>query len=136
MYIQGIGAAELAKATEKKSKKTGTSGFAGLLSAGESDTQTQEAAASGGVNPLFFLQEVNEDEPRKREAVKQGFDAIKYLDNIRMGLLTGKLSETTLTGLDAVLQKFRKDFTDPKLSQILDDIELRSKIELAKLLRN
>jgi hypothetical protein len=133
MYISGLGVIEKNR-EKKKSAKTSAGGFSELIS----DTQIEESGAANtpavsSTSSLFFLQEVGDEAKQKKEAVAQGFDAIKYLDDIRAGLLMGTLSKDTIAGLETILERFRKNFSDPKLSEIIDEIELRAKVEIAKL---
>mgnify|MGYP002827045339 CR=1 FL=1 len=54
------------------------------------------------------------------------------LDEIRAGLLTGKINSHSLEQLLAQVRSRSQDFTDPKLREILAEIELRAAEELAK----
>jgi len=136
MYINGLGAIDKSR-EKKKAYQKGASGFSELVSNSDvEDSQASNAPAVSGTSSLFFLQEVGDDGPQKKGVVKRGFDVIKYLDNIRVGLLCGTLSKDTIIGLEPLLEKFKKNFSDPKLSQIIDEIDLRAKVEIAKLNRN
>ncbi len=137
MYIAGLGATGASDTTKKKPAKKGVGGFSDLLSASEvEESSTSGTSSVSSTSQLLFMQEVDDEEFQKKQAVTQGFDALKYLDNIRMGLLCGTLSKDALIGLESVIEKFRKNFSDPQLSNILDEIELRAKVEIAKLIRN
>jgi hypothetical protein len=50
-----------------------------------------------------------------------------------MGLLLGEIPKSNLEELSKVLKVARENSVDAKLLEIIDDIELRAKIELAKL---
>ena len=63
----------------------------------------------------------------------QGEDLLDELDQIRIGLLTGSLPRATLERLAARVEAKRHRVDDPSLIQILDEIELRAAVELAKL---
>lgn len=137
MYIIGAGAASGAEQLKKKTAKKGVGGFSELLSDSEiEEAQTASSAGVSSTSSLLFMQEVSDDEYQRKEAVNKGFDALKYLDNIRIGLLCGTLSKDTIMGLERLLQNFRKNFNDPQLSNIIDEIELRARVEIAKLERN
>jgi hypothetical protein len=58
---------------------------------------------------------------------------IDGLDDIRQGLLIGSIPRSKLTALVKVVREERDQAEDPKLSAILDEIELRAAVELAKL---
>lgn len=55
------------------------------------------------------------------------------LDQVRDGLLAGGIPRVTLNRLANAVTKRRENFTDPKLQTVLDEIELRAHVELAKL---
>lgn len=50
-----------------------------------------------------------------------------------MGLLVGHVSKERLQDLLAMVRQRQEQFTDPRLGQVLADIELRAEVELAKL---
>ena len=135
MYITGTGLIDKSQ-LKKKATKTGASGFSELLSDSEiEEVQTSPTTSINSANQLLFMQEVDDKESLRREAVNHAFDAIKYLDTIKMGLLTGALSKDMLLNLEASLQRMKRNFNDPHLSEIIDEIELRAKVEIAKLER-
>jgi hypothetical protein len=136
MYITGLGVIDKSR-EKKKAAKTGAAGFSELVSNSEiEDAQLASTPAVGSTSSLFFLQEIGDDAQQRREFVTQGFDALKYLDSIKIGLLYGTLSRDTLISLESLLGRFKKNFPDPKLSQVIEEIELRAKVEIAKLDRN
>lgn len=137
MYITGTTPSGESKVISKKAIKPGSGGFSGLLSSGDvEEASTHTTSGVSSLNSLLFMQEVGDEEYQRKEAVKHGFDVLKYLDNIRINLLCGTLSKETIFGLDSVLQKIRKNFNDPHLSKIIDEIELRAMVEIAKLESN
>lgn len=66
-------------------------------------------------------------------APRRGFDLLDRLDEIRMGLLMGTIPTDRLNNLLRLVRGSRDGAMDPKLNAILDDIELRAMVELAKL---
>ena len=137
MKIAGNGGVRT-PATRKASAKGG-SGQAFSVSGGASAAATETAApvtttsSVAVVDALLAIQEVpNEREGRKR-AIKRGRDMLDVLDDIRMGLLTGSVPRARLLQLVKLVDDRGDTFTDPRLSQILDEIELRARVELAKL---
>ena len=129
-------------ATGKKKGVSGTPGgeFLGLLSANETESAgapppVGDAPAVSSMDALLTLQEMPEDEIRKRRAVEQSKGTLEALETLRHALLTGSIPEHLLHTLTKVvaLQKQRVD--DPKLKSVIEDIELRAAVELAKLER-
>ena len=64
---------------------------------------------------------------------KRAEDILDKLDELRVGLLMGSISRDRLESLDRLVQEHRGQVSDPRLSEILDEIELRARVELAKL---
>jgi len=95
--------------------------------------QVASTASLSGVDALLALQGVASPAGERQKAVRRGRDMLDMLDEIRRGLLEGVVSESTLNRLAALANTQREDFVDPGLSQVLDDIDLRARVELAKL---
>ena len=85
------------------------------------------------VTSLIALQEVPDALAGRAKAARRGRDMLDLLDEVRDGLLSGAVSRATLTRLVALVQIKREEFVDPGLSAVLDEIELRARVELAKL---
>jgi hypothetical protein len=109
--------------------------FAGHLS----PTEEQASAPSVGISStpaidaLLSLQEVPEDPRRRRRAMQRGLDLLDRLDDIRIALLSGGLPQEQLQRLAEALKGRKEPVADPRLAQILDEIEIRAAVELAKL---
>ena len=84
------------------------------------------------IDSLIALQEVPDSVTGRAKAAKRGRDMLDLLEDIRDGLLTGGISRTTLTRLLQLVNVKREEFVDPGLAGLLDDIELRARVELAK----
>jgi hypothetical protein len=93
----------------------------------------QSVAAVGGAIGLLGAQEVSEDDIKKRRAVKKGRLTLDALSNLRDALLMGSLPLSTLKQLEKIVAEERGTTNDPLLNSILDDIEVRAAVELAKL---
>jgi hypothetical protein len=111
---------------------TGASSFADILSA-EPTATTASSAPVGTVGGLLALQEVSGEGARRRQATARGADLLDRLDDLRMGLLAGTLSGAKLAGLTRMVRSARLAVSDPALQEVLDEIELRAEVELAKL---
>jgi len=87
------------------------------------------------VDSLLAVQEADPDGRRSsREEQARGEDLLARLERLRDGLLLGAIPESELRGLaQTIKQTKERNFTDPRLSEILDEIELRARVELAKL---
>ena len=85
------------------------------------------------MDALLSVQEVSDStKGRTRGAVRAQL-MIDGLDEIRQGLLMGAIPKSKLAALVEVVREERDHADDPKLSALLDEIELRAAVELAKL---
>jgi hypothetical protein len=98
--------------------------------------QPQSAAFAlrtvGGIDALIALQGIEDPAERRRRAVKHGRRALDALDELKLGLLSGTLGQTTLLQLKAVATDLKDGSGDQRLDQVLGEIELRVAVELAK----
>lgn len=74
-----------------------------------------------------------QDGGKKRRAVSHGNDILDRLEDLRAAILTGAVSKSKLIELAQMLREKREAGLDDELNAILDDIELRAEVELAKL---
>lgn len=112
---------------------SGDSRFAEALT-GETSTNAANAPQTvTTVDNLFVLQEVATDLGGRRRAVHRGNTLLDRLDDIRVGLLTGSLPRGQLEALRHLAREHVELNDDPQLAAILDEIELRVAVELAKL---
>ncbi len=68
----------------------------------------------------------------KRRAIRRGGDMLAILDEIKLALLAGQLPKAKLSRLVSVVERQQGAFSDPQLREVLDQIELRARVELAK----
>lgn len=130
-----------AKGVRKTSTVSGA-GFAEALSAAEAAMGVggvdatdgiNSVAAISGVGALLGAQEVSEQEIRRKRSIKRAGLTIGALEQLRDALLIGTLPVSTLTRLETIIAEERQNTDDPVLQGILDEIELRAAVELAKL---
>jgi hypothetical protein len=89
-------------------------------------------AVPAAVDGLFALQEVPDALTGRRRAVARGTALLDRLEELRLALLTGVVSPEGLGELARQLRDARPTIEDPALGGVLDDIELRVAVELAK----
>ena len=118
-------------------RAVGDKSFSSLLT-GETSEASEAAAArasSGvGLEGILALQEVDDATIGRRKARKHGETLLDRLDEIRHGLILGTIPRSQLNDMKTMIQR-QRDFAidDPRLAAIIDDIELRVLVELAKL---
>lgn len=86
-----------------------------------------------GVEALLALQDVGSPLERKRRAVRRAGRILEVLDDIKISLLQGDLSGAELDRLRRAVRDERAATEDPLLEVVLDEIELRAAVEVAKL---
>jgi hypothetical protein len=106
--------------------------FASHLSA-EPTPAAVETAAPLAANPLLSLQEVADATAGRSRARARGEAMLDRLDEIRLGLLSGGVPKERLVELSRLARTRRGEVDDPRLVEVLDEIELRAEVELAKL---
>lgn len=87
--------------------------------------------AAAGIDALLALQAVDGPLTGRRKAVRRGASLLDMLDEIKTDLLIGRVSAERLDRLTATLSEMREQ-SMPGLDSLLDDIELRVRVELAK----
>jgi len=89
----------------------------------------------GGLTAVLAVQESPDQLTRRarRRAQERADEILDHLDEIRIGLLLGTIPASRLAGLASLVRAKREQVDDPRLDQILDEIELRAAVELAKL---
>jgi Class II flagellar assembly regulator len=128
-----VGAATGARRTDRAgSARPGE--FSKLLEQPESTSSVSASTGIGSVDALLAAQSVEASgEEERRQARQHGTDILDRLDEIRHGLLMGTLSRSQLLNLAALVRGRRNAILDPKLRELMDEIELRAEVEIAKL---
>jgi len=87
-----------------------------------------------GVDALLSLQEVDDSTARQGDARAQrwGADLLDRLDLLRLGILSGGIPRADLERIASLVGAQRQRATDPRLAEVLGEIELRARVELAK----
>ena len=121
------------------SSSTGSGAFAKALSDAQPAHGPQMPVSVGftDMNTVLALQEAP-DATRgraKQRAKQRGSLMLDQLEEIQMGLLFGTIPMAKLEQLAQLVRAKREQIDDPKLLAILDEIELRAAVELAKLSR-
>ena len=125
---------------DKKVKKTNDHFVEQLkgTSSSEETSPTKENVGVAPVDSVLTLQEVPDTIDKRSRAMYRdyGRDLLERLDQLRIGILAGVFSKERLAELAHKLRERQKKTDDPKLNEIIKEIELRAEVELAKLTRN
>lgn len=152
MKVDGPGKTNATTGAKKAgaAKRSGGASFASSLNSSDgSDSVEKTAAASGGmvgaVDALIALQEVEEPDrteaddalsgDREQRARQWGRDMLDGLEEIRVGLLLGRIPTDRLNEIAKAASQGKTKSNDPRLAAILEEIEVRALVELAKLQR-
>ncbi len=139
MKVEGPGKSSGVKGAGKTTGKpaaTGSSAFSGLL---ETDGVAGESAiaATAPATPLDALLALQgldgaNGEENARRAKRRGLELLDTLEQIRIDLLVGGVPQTRLDRLQQMVTAQRENVMDPQLQAVLDEIDLRVQVELAK----
>jgi hypothetical protein len=88
-------------------------------------------AATSGIDALLALQAVEDPTLAKKKALRRGNALLDALETIKADLLIGQVSEGRLNQVMVLIGQARERNL-PGLDGVLDDIELRARVELAK----
>ncbi len=124
----------------KRAGGTGSAGgasFSSYLKGPETSTGgVTGAAPMAALDATLMLQAVDADGHNKQErrrAARRGSGLLDKLEDIRDGMLMGRIPVDRLHGLAQMLRQERMMVADPQLAELIGEIELRCEVELAKL---
>ena len=90
-------------------------------------------AGIAGVGALLAAQYEDDITEKRRRARRRADDLLDQLDGIKLATLQGTVTRMDVARLSQSLRDVRDQVDDPELESILDAIELRAEVELAKL---
>ena len=117
-------------------RRAAGAGFAlqsGSASGATESSVTLGVSALGSVDALIALQEIDGPLGRRRRAVPRAGRLLDELESLKLSLLEGQIDPGGLRRLSAVVREQRETTSDPGLEAVLDQIETRAAVELAKL---
>jgi hypothetical protein len=133
MEIKGTGRIETSAIRRKPATANGGGGFT-VSDVGE--THAHIVAGPGPIaalDSILALQDMGNPTEGRSKGLAHGEQLLAILDSVRDGLLAGGIPRATLNRLAVAVTRRHDVFADPKLQDVLDQIELRAHVELAKL---
>ena len=126
---------------KKKSVKnaTGDGTFGAMVdAAGDGADEATGASLSSniaGVDALLIAQAAEDStEKQSRQRMKQrAGDILEKLQDLKTAIVMGNVTVGHMISIADVIATHRESVSDPELSVILDEIDLRAHVELAKL---
>lgn len=121
----------------KGRKASGSTSSGETFSTGQADAgaRAQSAAppqAAAEMDAILALQSVDDPVLAKRRAVRHGNMLLDTLEEVKTDLLIGQVSEGRLNRMMALVSRARQS-AQPDLEALISDIELRVRVELAKM---
>jgi Class II flagellar assembly regulator len=113
--------------------RSGAGGFAAELSSAPGGAAASGAGPADTIQALLSVQEVPDATSPAKRAARRGEDLLDRLEELQQALLVGALPRERLVQLAQLVRTRRDHAADPRLASILDEIELRCRVELAKL---
>ena len=123
----------------ERSQKSASGKFAKEVSRqGDSVDPVSGAAPAQAVDALLAIQEVDDATTGQGNARARQWatDVLDRLEGIRLGLLAGGIPVSELRHVADLVSQQRGTTVDPGLQSILDEVELRARVELAKYERD
>ena len=119
----------------KRSKGTVQSTDLAFTSVLDAELRTEPSTANLKVSTVDALSPVELEmaDSDNKHASSRATLILDRLEDIRQGLLIGAISKPRLEELAGTIKETRDSALNPEMSDILDEIELRAKVELAKL---
>lgn len=111
--------------------KTGGDRFS-LKDAGEVAPEAPAGVAFVSPTALLQIQEAPGEAPTQA-VLRRANDLLDRLNELRLALLAGAIPASRLQALREALAARREAGCDPALAAVMDEIELRAAVELAKL---
>jgi hypothetical protein len=85
------------------------------------------------LDAVLIAQEIADPTEQRQRGIRHGHSLLAELRELQLGLVEGWVSEGTLRRLAGLLEGLRPAIEDPNLRGLLDDLELRAAVELAKI---
>lgn len=125
-----------ASGRSRRSASAADSGFAGLLDELANGGETASSATAGptAVGSLIGLCEVPSatDRPARRRAIDRGADLLDQLERLQLDILSGRIPTQRLIAMSQQVRARRDLSGDPRIDALIDAIELRVAVEVAK----
>lgn len=136
MKVDGPGKVESAQGSKKSSKTSGASGFRDMVSGGvETAAPSGPTQSIASIDSLLMVQAAEDPTERAaRKRMRQRADTIlDELEKVRTGMLAGTLTVGHMVDIADVISAHREKIMDPALTAIMDEVDLRAQVELAKM---
>jgi Class II flagellar assembly regulator len=134
MEVNGPGKVD--RTSVRRVSKSATQTSSGFSVSTAEEPHAQVVSGPGPIaalDSILALQGMDDSTDGRSKGLKHGEQLLDMLDQVRDGLLAGGIPRATLNRLAAAVTRRHEAFADPRLQTVLDEIELRAHVELAKL---
>ena len=137
MKIQGPGKTSGPSKTNKKDKASSSDESFGDMVSSRVGTRAPTGATKSiaMVDSLLAAQSVEDPTARaaKKRMRSRSMTVLDELEKLRMGMLSGSMTVGHMIDIADVVASHREKISDPSLTAIMDEIDLRAQVELAKM---
>ncbi len=124
---------QIASRAAARSGQAGPAFAVGAQGGAQASAPASASLQVAALESLLAMQGAADPLSGRRKAVRRANDMLDLLDDIKLGLLSGAVPRQTLRQLTALVAERREEFNDPRLQDVIDEIDLRAQVELAKL---
>lgn len=122
----------------RRSAKSASAGSSSAFTVSSAPEEPHASMVAGpgpiaALDSILALQGLEDSTDGRSRGLKHGEQLLDMLDQVRDGLLAGGIPRATLNRLANAVSRRHEQFADPRLQSVLDEIELRAHVELAKL---
>jgi hypothetical protein len=137
MEVNGPGKVDRTGGVRRSAKSAPAGGGSSFTVASAPEEPHASMVAGPGpiaaLDSILALQGLEDSTDGRSRGLKHGEQLLDMLDQVRDGLLAGGIPRATLNRLANAVSRRHEQFADPRLQSVLDEIELRAHVELAKL---
>ncbi|MCF8496298.1 MAG: flagellar assembly protein FliX [Alphaproteobacteria bacterium] len=137
MKIEGPGGAKGVSGAKGKGRTEGSgSGFGAFMTSETASSAPAVATQSiAQLDALLALQGAEDPAARaaKGRMRERAESILEGLEGIRMAMLGGRLTVGHMVDIADVVASRREKISDPELTALMDEVDLRAQVELAKM---
>jgi len=132
--IDGLGQIRTPQPVKRAAKSDASGGtvFAKHLDEDSDVSATSGVVSANSVSGILGVQEVDDALAHASKGKRRAQDILDKLDDLRLQLLAGGISREKLLQLSHMVSTRRSQIKDPRLAALLDEVDLRAQVELAK----
>jgi hypothetical protein len=97
-----------------------------------SSISVSNVGATVGIDSMLAIQGVSSERLNKKQQITQANLVLDSLEELRMALLSDEIPHYLLTNIEKQMNSLKHSVNNPELREVIEDIELRAAVELAK----